>query len=334
MSGGDVLAFEYTADCGLKARSELSTSAMRLRPDSVAIWTPSNSSLIEATLSNGARPGKKSTDSIFWTDVVSIQEAKVSLKTGVYQQVASYAHYLPRYLPNLAGMLYLIYDLQRITVAWSDNSCTVRTPSIYYVPVKETDEKPEAGAEQESDTFRDFLYSYVYTLYRPRKDRPQRDPTMRLDLVTLEDGSQRERWIFNHYGKEIVAELIVAGTHVSRQTCIFKVLSPFQGVLKDIWLDIMRRFKEHLLLEKSERCPGLIQRKESQRVEGSDADGFLSCHGANITAVESTDRHKWRHAINTFGEPLKNSTSALHLLKTIFDSLQGEFGSPSSRFFR
>lgn len=45
------------------------------------------------------------------------------------------------------------------------------------------------------------------------------------------------------------------------------------------------------------------------------------------------EREEWRHVIHTVGESLRECESALHLLKTIYDALQGTFFSTDYALF-
>lgn len=198
------------------------------------------------------------------------------------------------------------YDYARFRLFWSDNSRVLRTPSLYF----------------SDESSWDFLYSYIHTLYHPKKGRPQRDPTMTLSLDVV-NGKLVERWaLITEKGVYLGVELIAASHHIGRQTCIFKTIIPVR-IIKDIWIDILRRFKEHLLLKKAKGCSSSIQVEESYEVGGEEEEGKLRTPATISPEHGFTDRKKWRHVIHTVGESLRNCGTACHLLKTIYNALQG-----------
>lgn len=269
-----------------------------------------------------------------WSDVHTMGELKknVPQDTDTHNQIAGYVHMLPRVLPNLAGMLMLAIDLNGCHIEWSETSGMVRTHTMEMSSL---------------DTWR-YLISYLYTLYEPRDELPFWDYTLKKI-----EGGEDNLWKVKVGDEEYDAKLIYATHHHSRQTCVLDAINVLDKdkcrIIKDIWLDEGRRFKEHEMLEKLKGTPGVVQLDKSQTVPIIKRDPKTEEEIMTGEPLQTSKNHahllhgclperpaprriKRRHVFHTRGIPLKKRKSVRQIFAGVYDSVQGVLVVPYSLY--
>jgi hypothetical protein len=277
--------------------------------------------------SRGERLAKKKIlEGMQWTDIVTLMELKICYSANVHVQLGTYLDVLPRALPNLAGMLALTCDKDRINYHWSDNSEVVRTATSFH-------SDGEDGNNEYTDAWV-LMCSYIYTLYYSKDNLVPWDETMTLD---------GNSWAIETSKQVYRTGPIHLTSHHSRQTCVFGSEAPVR-VLKDIWTDDARRHHEGEILETVKGTPGVVQVDYSEKVPAYKVDpvtgekttiGDLETsqlHSGNDCELEplrnrgrtAPRRTKWRHVYHTKGETLKARTPSKQVSTLWRTDVQGK----------
>lgn len=263
-------------------------------------------------------------DKINWTDIVSYLEVKHIRfpQKPPTAQASQYVHVLPRVQPNLAGMLYGVVTRRLLFLYWADASGIVRSHRYYFN--KEDAPKKQDSCEEQSTW--DILFRYILTLVKPLPDLPTLDRTM--DHETGPDG--KSIWNIDCESRLLKGCKLITATHgQSRQTCIFSNAAE-ECVVKDLWFDEERRFKESELLTKIKGVPAVAQVDFSVDVKNTVTNLPLKTSGlhsgpSSKIKKEAPQRMKTRSVLKSTGKNMDERKTVRQILTSIHDSLRGAF---------
>lgn len=255
---------------------------------------------------------------IHWNELVSYMEVKTNHNSSEtsYSQTISYCHILPRAQPDLAGIEYSLITPNLLFLFWGDTSGVIRSHRYSLKDV----------------TSRDILFRYVATLVNPLPGLPVQDGTMTPDKKNESYTIQCNDITFKN------CKLISSTAGQSRQTCVF-LTEDGRRVVKDLWLDEKRRFKEADILEEIKGVPGVVQVDFSLDVidpKTSRALQTSELHSGPNSKVRSNRkaprRTKTRCVLKSTGTKLKKRKSVLQVIKGIHDSLRGTIARYKMRY--
>lgn len=285
------------------------------RPDLVFAWTTYE---VAQGMINSERIEPIKNGDIHWNELVSYMEVKANSNAWAttLSQTMSYCHILPRAQPDLAGIEYSLITPELLYLFWGDTSGVVRTHRYFL----------------ENFSSRDILFRYIATLVDPLPELPVRDSTMKLDRTNESYTIQCNDITLKN------CKLISSTAGQCRQTCVF-LAEDGRRVVKDLWLDEKRRFKEANILEEIKGVPGVVQVDFSLDVKIPETGEFLQTselHSGSNSKLrkdrKAPRRMKTRCVLKSTGKKLKTRKSVLQVVKGIHDSLRGTAAYPKMRY--
>jgi hypothetical protein len=234
-----------------------------------------------------------------WHLSVSTGELKPgNLAVDGASQSTAYAGLLNQARPDKLGVYAFAMSPSKYRILWSDASGLASSEDMEWDNILP-------------------LISYIYSLYRPRRDHPEFDTS--ITLVPNDNLALPPRWTVTFQGVIYPnCRVLFVGPMWTRQSWIAVSGGDNPGhVIKDQYHAVGRRFQEGKLFD-------ILQ----EGLNGKPAPGFVyvQCHGdvpGIHTPIEATRRQRVRMVMSTLGDAITECPTVFQFLKAMYDALEG-----------
>lgn len=237
----------------------------------------------------------------------TVIEMKTQGDDGLNQGI-TYAWYTLEASPNLCGIYVLAARPQDYQIEWVDASGASTSVKFGWTSLRP-------------------LAQYLYSLHVPPAGHFLDDPTISVKVDSKTDKTRWDISMSNDVYKNCTMTFWCGSW--GRRTAVFETsgnLSLSKVIIKDMYRDDSRRYKENVLLDRihsSGIVPGVVRILAAEDV--SVGSKSLTTSGVPDMGVRVVNRTKSRLAMGSRGVHLRQAKYLSHLIKAIYDTVEGEY---------